>query len=98
MQIRITGRSQVSPGSDITGNPEEQRQELPSPTMPTASTTTPDIAAPLNMANVASLYEAPQSELSVEQVETDITAVLTEMDTLIGKVNDYKVKVCKMNA
>lgn len=88
MEIGTTTRAQLSTGSDMPWNPKEQSKHDSSPTMPTATRTPDGIAPPLDTANVATRSEVRRSEISVQQVETDLTAVRTEMDTLIGKGND----------
>lgn len=93
MEIGTTARAQVSTDSDIAGNIEEQNQNCPSPTMHIATPTPTEIAAPQDIENLPTSCEAQRLEVSAEQVQADVTAVRMERDSVIGEVNEYKVRV-----
>lgn len=58
---------------------------------PTAEATPTPAAPPYATVN------APPSNLSVKQVQHDITAACKERESLMGKVNDYKMRVYNMD-
>lgn len=97
MEVGTTAWYEISTGIDISGNPDKQCQGGPSSFKSTDIPIPSEIGARLDTANSASSLESPRSELSVEQVETDITAVRTEKGTHARKVNNYKDRVHNMD-
>lgn len=90
LETRTSTRAQISTGSDLRRNTEDQSQVNPSPTTLTATPTATDTATLPVTENAASSGDGPRSASSVEQVQTDVTDASTERDTLIGNVNEYK--------
>lgn len=95
--IGCTAHAQVATGSEIPGNPEEQCPVGPYETTPTPTPAANDLVTPQVTANAPASGEAPRSEVSVKQVQNDVTSVRTERGTMVGKVNDYKMRFHNMD-
>lgn len=92
MDTGNTGRAKVPPWKDISSNHDEQCIGDRSPKTPASS------ATPIVSATPTATDETPRLEGSVEQVQTYLTAVNTQRDTLISKLDDYKVTVHNLDA